>query len=128
MALYLYVTIRMTQWRTKFRREMNQLDNLARTKAVDSLLNFETVKYYGAESFEVDRYKTAIVDYQKADWKSSISLNVLNLTQNAVITLGLLIGSLLFAWEVSNGKLTAGDYVIFNMYMMQLYSPVSIAA
>ncbi|SAL97491.1 hypothetical protein [Absidia glauca] len=124
MALYLYVTIRMTQWRTKFRREMNQLDNLARTKAVDSLLNFETVKYYGAESFEVDRYKTAIVDYQRADWKSSISLNVLNLTQNAVITLGLLIGSLLFAWEVSNGKLTAGDYVIFNMYMMQLYSPL----
>ncbi|KAI8337667.1 P-loop containing nucleoside triphosphate hydrolase protein [Chlamydoabsidia padenii] len=124
MALYLFVTIRMTQWRTKFRREMNQLDNLARTKAVDSLLNFETVKYYGAESFEVDRYKTAIVDYQKADWKSSISLNVLNLTQNAVITLGLLIGSLLFAWEVSNGKLTAGDYVIFNMYMMQLYSPL----
>ncbi|CAO3587296.1 unnamed protein product [Absidia cylindrospora] len=124
MALYLYVTIRMTQWRTKFRREMNQLDNLARTKAVDSLLNFETVKYYGAESFEVDRYKTAIIDYQKADWKSSISLNVLNLTQNAVITLGLLVGSLLFAWEVSKGNLTAGDYVIFQMYMMQLYSPL----
>ncbi|KAI9301629.1 hypothetical protein BJ944DRAFT_168748 [Cunninghamella echinulata] len=124
MALYLYVTIRLTEWRTKFRRDMNQLDNQARTKAVDSLLNFETVKYYGAEQFEVDRYETAIIDFQKADWKCSISLNVLNLAQNAVITLGLMVGSLLFVWEVAEGRLSVGDFVMFNMYMMQLYTPL----
>ncbi|CAO3628668.1 unnamed protein product [Cunninghamella blakesleeana] len=124
MSLYLFVTIRLTEWRTKYRREMNQLDNQARTKAVDSLLNFETVKYYSAEQFEVERYQAAIIDFQKADWKCSISLNVLNLAQNAVITLGLMVGSLLFVWEVAQGRLTVGDFVMFNMYMMQLYTPL----
>lgn len=125
MSLYLFVTISLTEWRTKYRRTMIELDNSARTKAVDSLLNFETVKYYGAEEFEINRYKDAIIEYQKADWKSSTSLNVLNLAQNAVITGGLLAGCLLFAWEVSQGRLTSGDFVAFNMYMMQLYTPVS---
>lgn len=124
MALYLYVTVTLTEWRTSFRRKMNELDNYARTKAVDSLLNFETVKYYNAESFEVNRYDNAIVEYQKADYISSISLNVLNLAQNAVITGGLMGGSLLFAYEVSRGNLTAGDFVSFNVYMMQLYTPL----
>lgn len=124
MALYLYTTIVLTEWRNSFRRKMNELDNYARTKAVDSLLNFETVKYYNAEGFEVDRYHNAIIDYQKADYKNSVSLNVLNLAQNAVITAGLLAGSLLFAWEVSQGTLTPGDFVAFNMYMMQLYTPL----
>lgn len=127
MSLYLFVTIALTEWRTKYRRKMIELDNSARTKAVDSLLNFETVKYYGAEDFEIGRYKDAIIEYQKADWKSSSSLNVLNLSQNAVITGGLLAGCLLFAWEVSEGRLTSGDFVAFNMYMMQLYTPVNIA-
>jgi ATP-binding cassette subfamily B (MDR/TAP) protein 6 len=115
----------MTEWRTKFRRAAIEKDNYARTKAVDSLLNFETVKYYNAESFEINRYKDAMVSYQEADWKSSVSLNILNLTQNAVITGGLLAGCLLFAWEVSQGRSTPGDFVSFNMYMMQLYTPVS---
>lgn len=125
MVLYMYVTITVTEWRTKYRRSMIELDNYARTKAVDSLLNFETVKYYNAEGFEINRYKDAILDYQEADWKSSISLNILNLAQNAIITGGLLSGSLLFAYEVSEGKLSAGDFVAFNMYMIQLYTPVS---
>lgn len=125
MVLYMYVTITVTEWRTKFRRAMIELDNSARTKAVDSLLNFETVKYYNAESFEINRYKDAILEYQEADWKSSVSLNILNLAQNAIITAGLLSGCLLFAYEVSKGQLTAGDFVSFNMYMMQLYTPVS---
>lgn len=124
MALYLYTTITLTEWRTAFRRKMNELDNFARTKAVDSLLNFETVKYYNAEGFEVDRYDKAIVEYQKADYINSVSLNVLNLAQNAVITGGLLAASLLFAWEVSKGRLTAGNFVTFNVYMMQLYTPL----
>ncbi|KAI8638402.1 hypothetical protein BD408DRAFT_351925 [Parasitella parasitica] len=124
MSLYLYTTITLTEWRNSFRRKMNELDNFARTKAVDSLLNFETVKYYNAEGFEVRRYDNAIVEYQKADYKNSVSLNVLNLAQNAVITGGLLAGSLLFAYEVSLGKLTPGDFVSFNVYMMQLYTPL----
>ncbi|KAI8364442.1 hypothetical protein BD560DRAFT_355062 [Blakeslea trispora] len=124
MALYLYVTITLTEWRTGFRRKMNELDNYARTKAVDSLLNFETVKYYNAEMFEVDRYDKAIVEYQKADYVNSVSLNVLNLAQNAVITSGLLAGCMLFAFEVSKGTLTPGDFVSFNVYMMQLYTPL----
>ncbi|CEP07529.1 hypothetical protein [Parasitella parasitica] len=124
MSLYLYTTITLTEWRNSFRRKMNELDNFARTKAVDSLLNFETVKYYNAEGFEVRRYDNAIVEYQKADYKNSVSLNILNLAQNAVITGGLLAGSLLFAYEVSLGKLTPGDFVSFNVYMMQLYTPL----
>lgn len=124
MVLYMYVTITVTEWRTKYRRAMIELDNYARTKAVDSLLNFETVKYYNAEGFEINRYKDAILDYQEADWKSSISLNILNLAQNAIITGGLLSGSLLFAYEVSEGRLSAGDFVAFNMYMIQLYTPL----
>ena len=104
---------------------MNTLDNFARSKAVDSLLNFETVKYYGAKYFKINRYDNAVVEYQKADWKSSVSLNILNIAQNAVITAGLLAGSLLFAWEVAQGRLTSGDFVAFNVYMMQLYTPVS---
>ncbi|KAG2190656.1 hypothetical protein INT46_010220 [Mucor plumbeus] len=124
MSLYLYTTITLTEWRNSFRRKMNELDNFARSKAVDSLLNFETVKYYNAEGFEVTRYDNAIVEYQKADYKNSVSLNVLNLTQNAVITGGLLAGSLLFAYEVSLGKLTPGDFVSFNVYMLQLYTPL----
>ncbi|KAI8355605.1 hypothetical protein EDC96DRAFT_576900 [Choanephora cucurbitarum] len=124
MVLYLYVTITLTEWRTGFRRKMNELDNYARTKAVDSLLNFETVKYYNAEMFEVDRYDKAVVEYQKADYVNSVSLNVLNLAQNAVITSGLLAGCMLFAFEVSKGTLTPGDFVSFNVYMMQLYTPL----
>lgn len=124
MSLYLYTTVTLTEWRNSFRRKMNELDNFARTKAVDSLLNFETVKYYNAEGFEVDRYDKAIVEYQKADYVNSVSLNVLNLAQNAVITGGLLAGSLLFAYEVSKGNLTPGDFVTFNVYMMQLYTPL----
>ncbi|KAL0088954.1 hypothetical protein J3Q64DRAFT_1732499 [Phycomyces blakesleeanus] len=124
MALYIFATIAMTEWRTKFRRRMIELDNFARTKAVDSLLNFETVKYYGAEDFEVNRYKNAVIEYQQADWESSVSLNLLNLAQNTIITGGLLAGCLLFAWKVSEGQLTSGDFVVFNMYMMQLYTPL----
>ncbi|KAI8327030.1 ABC transporter type 1, transmembrane domain-containing protein, partial [Choanephora cucurbitarum] len=107
MIMYMYVTVAVTEWRTKYRRRMIELDNYARTKAVDSLLNFETVKYYNAESFEINRYKDAILEYQEADWKSSVSLNVLNLAQNAIITGGLLSGCLLFAYEVSSGELSA---------------------
>ena len=127
MFCYILFTISITEWRTKFRRVMNERDNAARAKAVDSLLNFETVKYYGAESYEVDRFNTSIEGYQEAEWKSLASLNVLGSGQNAIITVGLLIGALLCAYRVTQGILTVGDFVLFCTilyinYMLHLIS------
>ena len=99
MIFYLLFTIQITEWRTKFRRAMNEKDNVTKAKAVDSLLNFETVKYYGQEEYEGRRFATAIVNYQKAEWQSLVSLNVLNSGQNIIITLGLLAGSLLCGYR-----------------------------
>ncbi|XP_022306806.2 ATP-binding cassette sub-family B member 6-like [Crassostrea virginica] len=129
MVFYLAVTIWVTEWRTRYRREMNKLDNDKNSKAVDSLLNFETVKYYGASEFETNRFDTAIKDYQIAEWKSSASLNLLNSFQNLVITLGTISGSLLCAYAVvysiSDLHLTVGDYVLFGTYLSQLYGPLN---
>ncbi|XP_061179768.1 ATP-binding cassette sub-family B member 6-like [Saccostrea echinata] len=129
MVLYLAVTIWITEWRTKYRREMNKLDNEKNSKAVDSLLNFETVKYYGASEFETNRFDTAIKDYQIAEWKSTASLNLLNSLQNTVITFGTISGSLLCAYAVvysiSDLHLTVGDYVLFGTYLSQLYGPLN---
>ncbi|XP_036613204.1 ATP-binding cassette sub-family B member 6, mitochondrial [Trichosurus vulpecula] len=125
MTLYLTLTILVTEWRTKFRRDMNTQENATRARAVDSLLNFETVKYYNAESYEVDRYKEAIIKYQSLEWKSNASLVLLNQTQNLVIGLGLLAGSLLCAYFVSEQQLQVGDFVLFGTYIIQLYMPLN---
>ncbi|XP_060008050.1 ATP-binding cassette sub-family B member 6 isoform X1 [Lagenorhynchus albirostris] len=125
MSLYLALTIVVTEWRTKFRRAMNTQENATRARAVDSLLNFETVKYYNAESYEVERYREAIIKYQGLEWKSSASLVLLNQTQNLVIGLGLLSGSLLCAYFVSEQKLQVGDFVLFGTYIIQLYMPLN---
>uniref|UniRef100_A0A8C1QLR0 ATP-binding cassette, sub-family B (MDR/TAP), member 6b n=1 Tax=Cyprinus carpio TaxID=7962 RepID=A0A8C1QLR0_CYPCA len=90
MFLYLTITIIITEWRTKYRREMNTQDNIAKSKAVDSLLNFETVKYYNSEGFEVRRFEDAILKYQACELKTNASLALLNQTQNLIIGLGLL--------------------------------------
>ncbi|RIB18679.1 hypothetical protein C2G38_2085056 [Gigaspora rosea] len=125
MFLYILATICITEWRTKFRREMIELDNDSRAKAVDSLLNFETVKYYNAERFEVQRYDDAIKKYQIADYKVSSSLNLLNLSQNLVITVGMLTGCLLCAYKVTEHIFTVGDFILFVTYISQLYSPLN---
>jgi ABC-type multidrug transport system fused ATPase/permease subunit len=125
MVLYIFFTIWITEWRTKFRREMNDLDSNARGRAVDSLLNFETVKYFGNESWEVQEYHDAIIRYQVADWKSSSSLNLLNTAQNLVITIGLVIGLLITAKRVYDHELTLGDFVSFVTYLLQLYQPLN---
>ncbi|XP_069792130.1 ATP-binding cassette sub-family B member 6-like isoform X2 [Narcine bancroftii] len=124
MVLYLTTTILITEWRTKYRREMNTRDNEAKSKAVDSLLNFETVKYYNAESYEVNRFNDAILKYQVAEWKTTASLPVLNQTQNMIISLGLLAGSLLCAYFVTEKKFQVGDFVLFGTYIIQLYTPL----
>uniref|UniRef100_H3BEA4 ATP-binding cassette sub-family B member 6 n=2 Tax=Latimeria chalumnae TaxID=7897 RepID=H3BEA4_LATCH len=125
MVLYLGLTIVITEWRTKYRREMNTRDNEAKSKAVDSLLNFETVKYYNAESYEVNRFGEAITKYQVAEWKTNASLALLNQTQNLIIGLGLLTGSLLCAYFVTENKFQVGDYVLFATYIVQLYTPLN---
>ncbi|XP_072300431.1 ATP-binding cassette sub-family B member 6 [Eucyclogobius newberryi] len=125
MTLYLTLTIIITEWRTKYRREMNQQDNNAKTKAVDSLLNFETVKYYNAENYEVSRFEDAILKYQESEWKTQASLAFLNQTQNLIIGSGLLAGSLLCAYFVTEGKFQVGDFVLFGTYIIQLYTPLN---
>lgn len=85
----------VTEWRTKFQRRMNLASNAQKARSVDSLLNFETVKYYGAESYEVHNYRKTILDYQTEEWKSMITLNFLNTLQNVIVCSGLLAGSLL---------------------------------
>ncbi|XP_050195949.1 ATP-binding cassette sub-family B member 6 isoform X1 [Myiozetetes cayanensis] len=125
MSLYLTLTIFITEWRTKYRRDMNTRDNDAKSRAVDSLLNFETVKYYNAESYEVNRFNEAIVKYQVSEWKVNASLGLLNQTQNLVIGLGLLAGSLLCAYFVTENKLQVGDFILFGTYIIQLYTPLN---
>ncbi|KAL8615692.1 hypothetical protein ACOMHN_007445 [Nucella lapillus] len=129
MALYLTFTVVITEWRTKYRRDMNRLDNESNAMAVDSLLNFETVKYYEASDFETERYDGAIGRYQKAEWKSTATLNMLNSAQNVVTTAGYMAGALLCCWAVVHGvaglKLTVGDYVLFGTYLSQLFVPLN---
>ncbi|XP_019963606.2 ATP-binding cassette sub-family B member 6 [Paralichthys olivaceus] len=125
MTLYLTLTIIITEWRTKFRRDMNLQDNNAKSKAVDSLLNFETVKYYNAENYEVGRFEDFILKYQVSEWKTQASLAFLNQTQNLIIGSGLLAGSLLCAYFVTEGKFQVGDFVLFGTYIIQLYTPLN---
>uniref|UniRef100_A0A8C8SHZ6 ATP-binding cassette sub-family B member 6 n=1 Tax=Pelusios castaneus TaxID=367368 RepID=A0A8C8SHZ6_9SAUR len=125
MSLYLTLTITITEWRTKYRRDMNTRDNEAKARAVDSLLNFETVKYYNAESYEVNRFNDAILKYQVSEWKTNASLALLNQTQNLIIGLGLLAGSLLCAYFVAEERFQVGDFVLFGTYIIQLYTPLN---
>lgn len=127
MITFLAATIFLTEWRTKYRREMNRLDNAAQQRGVDALLNFETVKYYNAEEREIELYSSCVDEYQVAEWSSSSSLCLLNVVQSGVITSGTLTGSLLCAYLIYKDEqnLTAGDYVLFITYIMQLYSPLN---
>lgn len=126
MTLYIAATICVTEWRTKFQRRMNLADNATKARSVDSLLNFETVKYYGAEDYEVNAFREAILNYQVEEWKSTVTLNILNTLQNITVCAGLLGGSLLCAYMVAVSKgLTVGDYVLFASYILQLYVPLN---
>lgn len=126
MLLYIVVTIFVTEWRTKFQRRMNLADNATRARSVDSLLNFETVKYYGAEQYEVDAFRDVVLKFQEEEFKASITLNILNTLQNIIICGGLLAGSLLCVhMVVDDHSLTIGDYVLFSSYIIQLYVPLN---
>jgi len=124
VAAYIAVTTAITEWRAKLRAQMNELDGRALARAVDSLLNYETVKYFGAETREEKRYSQAAEAYMQAATKSENSLALLNIAQ-AVITNLLMAGAMAYTvWGWSQGKLSVGDLVFVNTYLMQLFRPL----
>ena len=125
MALYIWFTFAVTEWRVKLRREMNDQDTDANQKAIDSLLNFETVKYFGAETREATRYDSAMKGYAEAALKTSYSLAFLNFGQSLLITGGLVGVMVLAAIGVQKGQLTVGDFVMVNAYMIQITVPLN---
>jgi len=125
VALYMWFTYFATEWRIDIRRRMNESDSDANTKAIDSLLNYETVKYFAAEARETRRYDRSMERYENASVKSYTSLAVLNAGQAAVFTVGLAAVMVMCALDVQSGKNTVGDFVMINAMMIQLYQPLN---
>ncbi|WP_170443135.1 ABCB family ABC transporter ATP-binding protein/permease [Ruegeria arenilitoris] len=125
IALYIWFTFTVTEWRVKLRREMNDQDTEANQRAIDSLLNFETVKYFNAERREAERYDVSMKAYAQAALKTAYSLAFLNFGQSFLITCGLIGVMVLAAIGVQNGQLTVGDFVMVNAYMIQITVPLN---
>ncbi|MFN7003934.1 MAG: ABCB family ABC transporter ATP-binding protein/permease [Roseinatronobacter sp.] len=125
ISLYVWFTFRVTEWRVGQRRIMNQQDTDANQKAIDSLLNFETVKYFNAEAMEARRYDSAMARYEEAAVKTNYSLAFLNFGQALLITTGLVLVMVMAAMGVQNGTLTVGDFVMVNAYMIQITMPLN---
>ncbi len=126
ISLYIAFTYWATEWRTAIRREMNDRDTEANTKAIDSLLNYETVKYFGNESHESGRYDKAMAGYEGAAIRTSTSLSILNTGQTLIFTLGLITLMLMAAYGVADGTLTVGEFVMVNAFMIQLSAPLNL--
>ncbi|MDP2297784.1 MAG: ABC transporter ATP-binding protein/permease [Pseudolabrys sp.] len=125
VSLYLVYTYYATEWRIGIRRRMNDSDTDANVKAIDSLLNYETVKYFSAEEREAERYDRAMARYEKASTSAYTSLAVLNAGQAAIFTIGLAAAMVLCATEIRAGTKTVGDFVLINAMMIQLYQPLN---
>ena len=124
VVVYVAYTMLVTEWRIKFRREMNEEDSRANTRAIDSLLNYETVKYFGNEEHEARRFDIAMRGYERASVKSQTSLALLNIGQAVIISVGLAAVMLMTANGIVTGTLTIGTFVMANTYLMQLYQPL----
>ena len=122
---YIYFTIRVTEWRIRFRRAMNTADEEAATRAVDSFLNYETVKYFNAEELEAQRYDEAMKTYENMAVRSTTSLSVVNIGQGGIIAIGLMLMMIMAGFDIQNGQLTIGDFVAVNTYLLQLYLPLN---
>ena len=122
---YIAFTLVITDWRLKYRRAMNDSDSEANTKAIDSLLNFETVKYFGNEAHEASRFDSSLERYQHAAIKSQTTLSYLNIGQGVIISLGVVGVMLLAAYGVRDGTMTLGDFVLVNTFLLQLYLPLN---
>lgn len=125
ISTYVWFTFRVTEWRVQIRKEMNKQDTDANQKAIDSLLNFETVKYFGAEKWESERYDGAMEQYVEAAIKTNYTLAFLNFGQSVLITSGLVAVMVMAAYGVQNGALTVGDFVMVNAYMIQITMPLN---
>jgi ATP-binding cassette subfamily B protein len=125
ITLYIWFTFTVAEWRVKIRKEMNKQDTEANQKAIDSLLNFETVKYFNAEKIEAARYDESMKQYEAAALKTSYSLSFLNVGQAFLITAGLVAVMIMAAIGVQNGSLTVGDFVMVNAYMIQITMPLN---
>ncbi len=124
LVLYVTFTVTVTEWRTKFRREMNELESSSQTKAIDSLLNYETVKYFNNEAFEARRYDVALEKLRRARIKSQTTLSMLNAGQQLVIAVALVLMLWRATQGVADGRMTLGDLVMVNAFMIQLYIPL----
>jgi len=125
VAAYLAFTYYATEWRIAIRRDMNDSDTNANVKAIDSLLNYETVKYFSAEEREKARYDVSMAKYEKASTKALTSLAVLNAGQAAIFTAGMTVAMVLCAMDIAKGRNTVGDFVMINAMMIQLYQPLN---
>ena len=125
LVAYIAFTVTVTEWRTKFRREMNELDSSAHTRAIDSLLNYETVKYFGNEDFEAKRYDENLERLRRASLKSQTTLSLLNTGQQLIIAAALIAMLWRATQGVVDGRLTLGDLVMINAFMIQLYIPLN---
>ncbi len=125
VALYMGFTLGFTGWRVRFRRAMNEIDSDAQTKALDSLLNYETVKYFGNEAHEAARFDASLARYERAAVRSAVTLNALNAGQALIIAGGLTVIMLMAARGVASGGMTVGRFVLVNTYLMQLYQPLN---
>ncbi|MFT4151653.1 MAG: ABC transporter ATP-binding protein/permease [Paracoccaceae bacterium] len=124
IAIYVFFTFKVTEWRVQLRKEMNDQDTDANQKAVDSLLNYETVKYFNADAREAARYDAAMAGYERAAVKTGVSLAFLNMGQTLIITAGLVAVMVMAAKGVQARVLTVGDFVMVNAYMLQITMPL----
>ena len=125
LGIYIFFTVRITEWRTRFRREANEFDSAAHTKAVDSLLNYETVKYFGNEAFEARRYDESLERLRRSRLKAQTSLSLLNTGQQLIIATALVAMLWRATQGVVDGRMTLGDLVMINAFMIQLYIPLN---
>jgi len=125
LVFYIAFTVSVTEWRTKFRREANEFDSAAHTKAVDSLLNYETVKYFNNEAFDAHRYNQSLEQLRRARLKAQTTLSLLNTGQQIIIAVGLVAMLWRATQGVADGRMTIGDLVMVNAFMIQLYIPLN---
>lgn len=125
LALYITFTVSITEWRTKFRRQANEFDSAAHTRAIDSLLNYETVKYFNNERFEAHRYDESLEKLRRARLKAQTTLSMLNAGQQLIIAIGLVAMLWRATQGVVDGRMTLGDLVMINAFMIQLYIPLN---
>ena len=125
LLVYVALTLIITEWRTQLRRKMNELDSLANTRAIDSLLNYETVKYFSNERFEAERYDANLRNWEQAAVKNQVSLGLLNVAQACIIAIAVTVMLLRASAGVVAGKLTVGDLVMINAFLIQMFIPLN---